>query len=102
MCTDLSGTASDADHVEAICLILFDDWCATRSVIPLVYLMQCWPLLDYEDGRLRRLTATLAELLQHHADALVPDHISLVCELVERVKRMLGHLAPQERIRSAA
>lgn len=88
MCSDFSDTASDADHVEAICLTLFDDWCAMRSVVPLLYLMQCWPLLDHEGERFRRLTVTLADLLQHHPDSLDPEHVSLVNELVDRVNRM--------------
>jgi hypothetical protein len=94
MCAVPSEGVSDADHIDTICLILFDDWCAMRSIIPLIYLMQCWPLLDKKHGRISLLSTTLAELLKYHADALTPEQTRLLGELIYRAGNLLMHTAP--------
>jgi hypothetical protein len=58
------------EEVNTICLRLFDAWCETRSVTPLVYLMHCWPMSDSCAGAMRRLRETMVDLRRYHPDTL--------------------------------
>ncbi|QCP54130.1 hypothetical protein FAZ95_34675 [Trinickia violacea] len=88
------------EHINGICLRLFDSWCETRSVTPLVYLMHCWPLLDSGTTSIKRLVETLTELKKFHPETL--DHGLSPCfaELVDRANEVLVYLP--ERTRRAA
>lgn len=61
----LSERENAVEHVNAICSRLFDLWCEKRSVIPLTYLLQGWPLMNSDPAALRRLGNALRDLRRH-------------------------------------
>ena len=57
-------------QVDDLCITLFDRWCERRELLALTYLLHAWPLFASTRPPLRRLSATLRELLTFHANAL--------------------------------
>jgi hypothetical protein len=55
----LSERENAVEHIHTICLRLFDSWCENRNVIPLAYLMHCWPLINSGPISIRRLADTM-------------------------------------------
>jgi hypothetical protein len=88
-------TDHPADHEEAVeqvnsvCLRLFDMWCESRSVIPLGYLMHCWPLRDSGPASVRRLADALRELSRAHPGALGGNTWPIFCELASCIDEVL-------------
>ncbi|MFP3567468.1 hypothetical protein [Paraburkholderia sp. SIMBA_030] len=87
----LSGRENEVDHINSLCLHLFDTWCENRSVTPLGYLLHCWPLLGSEPRALRRLGDTLRELRKSHPEALDRDVSLALRELADCVDEILAH-----------
>ncbi|AXE95103.1 hypothetical protein ACTJLC_15665 [Paraburkholderia sp. 22099] len=88
-------TGHPADHDDAVaqvnsaCLRLFDTWCESRSVIPLGYLLHCWPLPDNQPASLRRLADGLRELSRAHPGALDGRIWPIFCELALCIDEIL-------------
>ncbi|KVH80527.1 hypothetical protein WJ41_29690 [Burkholderia ubonensis] len=93
MISPLSTCEAAAESVNGICLRLFDTWCETRAVVPLAYLMHCWPLLDNHESSVRRLAETLQELEKFHPHALSDDEIQLLRQLGTLASDMIRHPA---------
>ncbi|KVW47312.1 hypothetical protein [Burkholderia ubonensis] len=93
MNSPLSAREAAAESVNGICLRLFDTWCETRAVVPLAYLMHCWPLLDNRESSVRRLAETLQELEKFHPQVLSEDEIQLLRQLGASASDMICHLA---------
>jgi hypothetical protein len=66
------------EEADTLCLRLFDNWCETRALTPLAYLMHCWPLLDRGIDRLLRLQETLQELRAFHGDQLDSEALAML------------------------
>ncbi|WP_258879113.1 hypothetical protein [Paraburkholderia sp. BL6669N2] len=58
------------EFLNAGCERLFDIWCESRSVIPLSYLLHCWPLPDWGHASVKKLSDGLRELRMSNPDAL--------------------------------
>lgn len=84
-------------QINGICLRLFDSWCETRSVTPLVYLMHCWPLLDSGTASIERLVDTLTELKKFHPETLDHELSPWFAELVDRANAVLVYLPERTR-----
>ncbi|MGP8431881.1 hypothetical protein ACT2FY_00630 [Paraburkholderia fungorum] len=52
----------EVERINSICLSLFDMWCENRSLVPLCYLMHCWPLSRVDLAAVRQLGETMHEL----------------------------------------
>jgi hypothetical protein len=82
MTRDFSET-NVLEEIDQLCLLLFDNWCERRSVIPLSYLMHAWPILKGVPLARMRLLNTLQELRQFHPDSLsIEDHQVIELALV--------------------
>ncbi|AMV48354.1 hypothetical protein ATN79_47735 [Paraburkholderia caribensis] len=77
------GNYSPADELEKICLFLFDSWCETRSVLPMVYLLHAWPVLDQDEKGRRRLASALRDLARFHPEAINTDDLSRIERIAE-------------------
>lgn len=77
----LSEWENAVEQINAICMRLFDKWCETRSVTPLVYLMHCWPMIDSTPNALRRLGETMRDLRRYHVDQFDEDGFRALCEM---------------------
>jgi hypothetical protein len=83
------------DEVETLCLRLFDAWCESRSLMPLTYLMHCWPMPHRCAGAIRRLHETITDLRHYHADWLDVHTSATLGELCECLGRLIeGEQAP--------
>jgi hypothetical protein len=58
------------EFLNTACERLFDIWCESRSVIPLSYLLHCWPLPDWGYASVKRLSDGLRELRMSNPEAL--------------------------------
>ncbi|CAM2193565.1 hypothetical protein PXJ20_10390 [Paraburkholderia sp. A1RI_3L] len=76
-------------RVERACMCLFDTWCETRSVVPLTYLLHCWPLADGSARAIRRMRDTLRELQSSHPDALDASAALTLATLIRCVDEAL-------------
>jgi hypothetical protein len=85
----LSERENAVEHINTICMHLFDSWCEHRSVTPLVYLLHCWPLMDSHPTTIRRLGDTLSELRKTHLEALDAETVQDLFELADCVDEVL-------------
>ncbi|MFL9890117.1 hypothetical protein P0D71_00140 [Paraburkholderia sp. RL17-383-BIF-A] len=85
----LSERENSIEHINAMCLCLFDRWCETRSVAPLTYLLQGWPMMNSEPDALRRLGNALRELRRQHPHDSSDASFQEVCELSDCVEDLL-------------
>ena len=76
-------------HVNTICMRLFDTWCESRNVTPLAYLMHCWPLSDGRAGTIRRLQESMKDLRRNHADKLDLYALSALGELARSLDDLI-------------
>lgn len=90
MISYLSQRENDVEQINSICLRLFDNWCETRSVTPLAYLMHCWPMCDSGPASLRRLGETMHELRRHHADQLDASGFQTLCQMADLIDDLVG------------
>jgi hypothetical protein len=81
----MCGHSEDHEHVferlNSACQRLFETWCESRSVIPLGYLLHCWPLPDKGHASVKRLADGLRELGRTDPDALGGRIWPILCEL---------------------
>jgi len=88
-------SAYSADHQDAVelvddaCQRLFDMWCESRSVIPLGYLLHCWPLPDKRRASVQRLADGMRELSRADPDALGGRIWPVICDLVLHIDELL-------------
>ncbi|NPT62256.1 hypothetical protein [Paraburkholderia elongata] len=78
------------DEIESLCIHLFDIWCERRSVVPLTYLMQSWPMPTLSSLVVTRLVGGFQDLLRFHAASLAADETELlesVIALVDELRR---------------
>ncbi|CAB3806357.1 hypothetical protein LMG28614_06378 [Paraburkholderia ultramafica] len=90
MISYLSQRENDVEQINSICLRLFDSWCETRNVMPLAYLMHCWPMSDSGPAAIRRLGETMHELRRHHADLLDTDAFQTLCQMADLIDDLAG------------
>ena len=69
------------ERINSICHRLFEMWCENKCLVPLCYLMHCWPLLDICEASIRRLADTLEELEKFHPETLGEGEIQLLRRL---------------------
>jgi hypothetical protein len=72
-------------------------WCEARSVLPLTYLMHCWPMCDSGPATLRRLGETMQELRRHHADQLDAYGFQTLCQMADLIEDLIGRAAESAR-----
>lgn len=77
--------------LDTACERLFDIWCESRSVIPLSYLMHCWPLPDWGSASVKRLADGLRELRMSNPDALAGRTRPIVAELTSCIDEILQY-----------
>lgn len=68
--------------MDRLCVHLFDRWCEHRSVIPLVYLMQAWPIVTATEFARTRLNRHLRELLHFHPESLTREDRQVIAEIL--------------------
>jgi hypothetical protein len=78
-----------ADELNNLCLALFEAWCERKCIIPLAYLMHCWPLVDATPGSYSRLYASLQTLKQWHSDSLSSEDHELILHLLRLLSRQI-------------
>jgi hypothetical protein len=85
----LSERENSIEHINAMCLALFDRWCETRSVVPLTYLLKGWPMMNSAPETLRGLATALRELRRQHLHDSNDAAFPAVCELSDCVEDLL-------------
>lgn len=85
----LSECENSIQHVDALCMRLFDTWCDTRSVKPLAYLLKAWPLRNGEPATIRGLSDVLHNLRNQHPNALTVEMTDILPELADCIEELL-------------
>jgi hypothetical protein len=85
----LSERENAVEHINAMCMHLFDLWCESRSVVPLAYLLKGWPLTNSDPEAIRRLGNTLRDLRRHHLHDANGASFQELCELSDCVEDLL-------------
>jgi hypothetical protein len=85
----LSERENSVEHINAICLHLFDRWCASRSVVPLTHLLRGWPLTNSDPEALRRLGNALRDLRRQHLYDAKDASFQELCDLSDCVEDLL-------------
>ena len=83
---ELSDAAAE---IENLCGTLFDRWCEKRSVLPLAYLMNSWPLHAPTQPRIRHLSCGLRDLMDSHLESLDGDDQQLIRAVVAVANRLI-------------
>jgi hypothetical protein len=86
----LSERENSIEHVNAMCLHLFDIWCESRSVVPLAYLLKGWPLTNSDPEALRRLGNALRDLRRQHLHDAKSHWFQDLCEVSDCVEDLLA------------
>ncbi|MGF6532417.1 hypothetical protein P3T20_003213 [Paraburkholderia sp. GAS206C] len=89
MISRLSERENAIEHINAICLRLFDIWCQRRSTTALTYLLHCWPLMDSRPATVRRLHKTLSELRRTHLETIDAETEQALFELADWTDEIL-------------
>ncbi|SIT37342.1 conserved hypothetical protein [Paraburkholderia ribeironis] len=90
MVPHLSGRENEIEHINVMCLQLFDRWCEARSVVPLRHLLRGWPLMNSDPESLRRLGTALRDLRREHLHDSNDASFQKVCELSDCVEELLA------------
>ncbi len=85
----LSERENAVEHINAMCMHLFDLWCESRSVVPLTYLLKGWPLTNSDPEAIRRLGNALRDLRRHHLLDANGASFQELCELSDCVEDLL-------------
>ncbi|MGF6652731.1 hypothetical protein OKW34_003320 [Paraburkholderia youngii] len=96
----LSERENAVEEINSVCLRLFDEWCETRRVTLLAYLMHCWPLLDSTPKMLKRLGETMRDLRLYHVDQLDESEFQALCELADLIDELIERPAQIRSVRS--
>lgn len=98
----LSERENAVEHINSICMCLFDTWCEQRRAQPLGYLLHCWPLMDSQPASIRRLRDTLSELRKMHVETISPEEVRALIELADRADEILLPASmPEHQLRAA-
>ncbi|CAE6730783.1 hypothetical protein [Paraburkholderia haematera] len=77
------------ERLNTACQRLFETWCESRSVIPLGYLLHCWPLPDKGHASVKRLADGLRELGRTDPGALSGRIWPILCELASCIDEIV-------------
>lgn len=77
------------EFLNTACERLFEIWCESRSVIPLSYLLHCWPLPDRGYASVKRLAEGLRELSEANPDVLSGRIRAILGELTSCIEEIL-------------
>lgn len=69
-------------QVDRVCLRLFEHWCSDRKLVPLVYLLHCWPLAECKTVQLKRIADAMAELICLHEELIDPETLFILRTLI--------------------
>ncbi|MEX3846331.1 hypothetical protein [Paraburkholderia sp. BR10882] len=89
MISEWGDRKARVQDVNSICMRLFDTWCESRNLMPLAYLMHCWPLPDSRAGTIRRLQESMKDLRRNHADKLDLYALSALGELARTLDELI-------------
>ncbi|MFM0406619.1 MULTISPECIES: hypothetical protein [Burkholderiaceae] len=79
------------EFLDTACERLFDIWCESRSVIPLSYLLHCWPLPDRGYASVKRLSDGLRELRMSNPHALGGRIRPILAEVTSCIDEILQY-----------
>jgi len=76
------------ERINSICHRLFEMWCENKCLVPLCYLMHCWPLSRVDLAAVRQLGETMHEL-KVSCDELDGVSTESLRDLIDSVNRLM-------------
>lgn len=76
--------------VDRLCLHLFERWCEDKKIVPLAYLLHCWPLTRSDSVSLKRLADAMLDLGHFHAGLLDTEDSVVLNALIFSLLAIVG------------
>ena len=83
------------ERIDELCVRLFELWCEERKLVPLAYLLHCWPLTGHDTVVVKRLADAMSDLCQFQAAKLSARESTLVREIIGNAREIIGEPLPR-------
>jgi hypothetical protein len=83
------------ERIDKLCGRLFDLWCEERKLVPLAYLLHCWPLTGHDAGAIKRLADAMSDLSRFQPGKLSTRESIVVSEVIGSAREVVGAPLPR-------
>jgi hypothetical protein len=70
------------ERIDKLCGRLFELWCEERKLVPLAYLLHCWPLTGHDAAAIKRLADAMSDLSRFQPGKLSARESIMVREVI--------------------
>lgn len=83
------------ERIDELCIRLFELWCEERKLVPLAYLLHCWPLTGHDAVAVKRLADAMSDLCQFQTPKLGTRESMLAREIIGYAREIIGEPLPR-------
>ena len=83
------------ERIDELCVRLFELWCEERKLVPLAYLLHCWPLTGHDAGAIKRLADAMSDLSRFQPGKLSTRESIVVSEVIGSAREVVGAPLPR-------
>ena len=83
------------ERIDELCIRLFELWCEERKLVPLAYLLHCWPLTGHDTVAVKRLADAMSDLCQFQTAKLSTRESTLIREIIGNAREIIGESLPR-------
>ena len=83
------------ERIDELCIRLFELWCEERKLVPLAYLLHCWPLTGHDAGAIKRLADAMSDLSRFQPGKLSTRESIVVREVIGSAREVVGAPLPR-------
>lgn len=83
------------ERIDTLCGQLFELWCEERKLVPLAYLLHCWPLTGHDAVAIKRLADAMTDLARFQPGKLSAHESIMVREVIGNAREVVGAPLPR-------
>jgi hypothetical protein len=83
------------ERIAKLCGRLFELWCEERKLVPLAYLLHCWPLTGHDAVAIKRLADAMSDLSRFQPGKLSTRESIMVREVIGSAREVVGAPLPR-------
>ncbi len=83
------------ERIDKLCGRLFELWCEERKLVPLAYLLHCWPLTGHDAAAIKRLADAMSDLSRFQPGKLSARESIMVREVIGSAREVVGAPSPR-------